>query len=251
MRTISLKEFTNDFMDISKDLTYTEIRMLYLLITKPEVRDLTQQDFANKLKTDRRTIYLGLKKLRGKKYLAGINFSHINVGNSKSGDITNNIENFDIDISKKILVENKRIIIGSFIDYYSIDNQDDIIVNEDFYSFVFGDTRLHKRIRYNKDFITKTVSERFPSCTFFFERDKNTYDSENHFIIVSHVNGEIAYSRKNNGTYIRMVTLEKYFYEHHSISLKEVNKVIKKDFPNIHIINDVLNIPKPWKGDSF
>ena len=42
-------------MKISEELTYAEVRMLYLLLTEPSISELSQQDFANKIQVNRRT----------------------------------------------------------------------------------------------------------------------------------------------------------------------------------------------------
>lgn len=70
MKTIDLKEFTSDFMEISKNLTSSEVRMLYLLITNPDVIRLSQQTFASKIGSHRRTINIGYKKLLKHGYIS-------------------------------------------------------------------------------------------------------------------------------------------------------------------------------------
>ena len=44
MKTIELQDFANDFMQISNNLTLSEIKMLYLLITDKDTRYYTQQE---------------------------------------------------------------------------------------------------------------------------------------------------------------------------------------------------------------
>lgn len=70
MKTINLLEFTSNFMEISKNLTPAEVRMLYLLITKPDVINISQQSFANEIGAHRRTINIGYKKLLKNGYIS-------------------------------------------------------------------------------------------------------------------------------------------------------------------------------------
>jgi hypothetical protein len=74
MKTITLAEFTSNFMEISKNLTSSEIRMLYLLITKPDVIKISQQAFADEIGAHRRTINIGYKKLLKNGYINNLNF---------------------------------------------------------------------------------------------------------------------------------------------------------------------------------
>lgn len=85
MKTISLNKFTNDFLEISKSLTLSETRLLYLLISDPDVINLSRNQIAMKIGIHRRTIWLGINKLKKLDYISDI-------------DIT---EDGDIIISKK------------------------------------------------------------------------------------------------------------------------------------------------------
>lgn len=69
MKTINLNEFTSDFLEISKNLTLTEMRMLYLLITRPDVIKISQESFAKEIGAHRRTINIGYKKLMKNGYI--------------------------------------------------------------------------------------------------------------------------------------------------------------------------------------
>lgn len=104
MKTISLKEFTDNFMQISNNLTNAEMRLLYLFITEPDVIKLSQQQFADKIGTHRRTIWLGIKKLQKLNYISGINVnengiekSDNNITNAKSDKGDTNITFHDIE----------------------------------------------------------------------------------------------------------------------------------------------------------
>ena len=88
MKTIDLKEFTDNFMEISSNLTNAEIRLLYLLITEPDVIKISRQKFADKVGTHRRTLWLGIKKLQKLNYVSGINVKENGI---EKGD--NNITN--------------------------------------------------------------------------------------------------------------------------------------------------------------
>lgn len=91
MKTISLSEFTSNFMEISNNLTSSEVRMLYLLITQPDVIKISQQKFANRIGTHRRTVSIGYKTLTNHRYITipenpskhrkdiGVNIAHPHV----------------------------------------------------------------------------------------------------------------------------------------------------------------------------
>jgi len=75
MKTIDLKEFIDNFMEISKKLTHAELQMLYLFIAEIDVINLSQQKIADRLGVNRRTIILGIKKLLKNKYISDINIT--------------------------------------------------------------------------------------------------------------------------------------------------------------------------------
>jgi hypothetical protein len=91
MKTITLNEFTSNFMEISENLTSSEVRMLYLLITKPDVIKISQQTFASEIGTNRRTINIGYKKLLKHGYI-----SMIDIPNQHQVDIGTNITNAQV-----------------------------------------------------------------------------------------------------------------------------------------------------------
>ncbi len=72
MKTIDLKNFTDNFIEISSSLTPAEIRILYLFITEPSVILLSQQKIADKIGKDRRTVNIGMKKLMQLGYTSDI-----------------------------------------------------------------------------------------------------------------------------------------------------------------------------------
>lgn len=92
MKTIDIKEFTDNFMVISSNLTHAEIRMLYLLITEPDVIKLSQQKLADKIETHRRTINIGLKKLVKYTYLRDFHTRDDETLNSDKNITINQIE---------------------------------------------------------------------------------------------------------------------------------------------------------------
>ena len=64
MYTISKKKFMSDFIGISNKLTKSEIQFLYLLVTHPDLHNKTQGELADILDVNRRTIVIGMKKLK-------------------------------------------------------------------------------------------------------------------------------------------------------------------------------------------
>jgi len=70
MKSIDIKTFTSDFMAISKNLTLAEIRLLYLLITEPNVIKISRQGLASKVGMHRRTVWLAFEKFKKYKYLS-------------------------------------------------------------------------------------------------------------------------------------------------------------------------------------
>ena len=98
MKTIDLATFTSRFMEISKNLTLSEVRLLYLLITEPDVIKISQKELANITGTNRRTIWLGLEKLRQLDYITNDDSRDINITLdeteiSESHNLLNNIDN--------------------------------------------------------------------------------------------------------------------------------------------------------------
>ncbi len=97
MKTINLDEFSSKFMEISENLTLSELRMLYLLISNPDVIKISQQMFANKIGAHRRTINIGYKKLLKHGYIS-------------SPDITkNHRENINYNITNEQVEDNNYI----------------------------------------------------------------------------------------------------------------------------------------------
>jgi hypothetical protein len=135
METISLEEFTSNFMKISKNLTSSEMRMLYLLITKPETIKISQQMFATEIGTHRRTINIGYKNLMKNGY---INIPDITNQNKVVIDI--NIANEQIEDNNFISSDIKNIPInGSMLnDNIEEANNDGIAKNEN-----SGNNKLH------------------------------------------------------------------------------------------------------------
>jgi hypothetical protein len=177
MLTITEKEFFERFMIISQDLTYAEVRMLYLLIAEPDIIELSQQVFANRIQAHRRTINIGLKKLRKLKYIGDSFYEEENNEVINNGNIDSNA------ILKHEELAAKKTIIRSFENYYTI-NKKSFIIYEDFYSFVLGDIRLPPIYRLNKAFITETIRESYPEVRFYFDQKKSSYKDDNHYNIV-------------------------------------------------------------------
>ena len=126
MKTITLKEFTDNFMEISNNLTYAEIQMLYLIITEPDVINISRQNFADKIGTHRRTIWLGIKKLQKLNYVSDINVkengieeSDINITNKEPREGNKDITYNDIDATKNARISK----YDKLLNEYLIDNK--------------------------------------------------------------------------------------------------------------------------------
>lgn len=209
MRTINLKEFTKKYMEISNNLTHAEIQILYLLITEKDVINLSQQMFANKVGTHRRTINIGFKKLLKYKYVSDINITHIqnsdgdkyitqgqvnsdgdkNIAQSQvlidddknitpnlndAGDINITaikIEGSDINITQTAEEKAKRFVLHE-VDrfYFKPDKTKKLYVGENFYHNILKETELPKGYIVNRKFITKTIQENYPECIFYWQK---------------------------------------------------------------------------------
>lgn len=234
----SKEEFLSDFMKISKDLTSAELRMLYLIIKEPEVLNLPQEQFAIKIKVHRRTINIGLKKLRE---LNLISADPDNLQDEHDSEINYN------NILKGDLVKSKKFVLMRLKEHYHR-NPHDFVVNEDFFSRILGDYGLHKELQYNRDFIIETIKEIKPDCLFHSDLKMSSFDAIEHFYVISKINSEIQQERRKRRYYIDKNTLLQHFSENYSISEEEVRKVIKKNFPGLRIVKDRIRIKKPYRG---
>jgi|GEM_PF-2842727 len=234
METIKLKEFIRDFMEISENLTKAEIRILYLLINEPEVKSLSQLDFASKILADRRTINLGLKKLK--------EFGYIKAPNSTQIDVINNlnyVQKNNLNIPTKEIRRNQQFILEAFIDFYH-PSKNTFIVNEDFYSSILRDRRLHKKCKNNKEFITETIRKSYPSVVFYF--DKGEIFTKEQQIIIRRINAEIIKTRSSKSYYFKKDNLMEHLNQ---IREEEVLQVIQNVFPKLTIDGNRIKIPKP------
>lgn len=246
MKTLSKEEFFRNFLDISKSLTSAELRMLYLLITEPEVIELSQQEFAKKIQTHRRTINIGLKKLKRQKYIKDIFLM----------DRDKNIIDHQIKHGKKNIyplevAQAKKFVLDSFKEYYYPIKGKSVIINEDFYGMILGDHRLHENFRYKKEFITESIIEVYPNCKFHFKQNINSYTSENHYNINHIINNEIAAARRFKRYYILKDKLLQYITDNFFIGEEEVLNAIKQDFPKVTIFKNRIRMPMPWKTGLF
>ena len=103
MKTIDLKEFTENFIKISSTLTIAEIQMLYLFITEPSMINLSQQNIADRIGSDRRTVNIGVKKLKQKGYV-----SDMNIASEQLRDSDNNITHVEKDDSDKNITHTEK-----------------------------------------------------------------------------------------------------------------------------------------------
>jgi hypothetical protein len=134
MKTINLKEFTDSFMAISNNLTHAELRMLYLLITEPDVIKLSQQKFAEKIGTNRRTIWLGIEKLKKLNYISAIKTTDDQMTVDSDKNITKTqLEDSDTNITdSKVLVESDKDITKTQLEGSDINITDNkVIVDSD------------------------------------------------------------------------------------------------------------------------
>ncbi len=246
MKTISMNQFTYSFMVISKKLTLAELRLLYLLITEPVSIELSQLDLAKKIEVNRRTINIGVKKL---KELALISEVYL-------ADNDKNIKYYQIVHGKKVVSEReltqaRKHVIDSFKKFYYSLSEESIVVNEDFFSSIIGDWRLPENLRYNKDFIQKTVKVAFPKCDFHNKQTKSSIDSENSYKIIRYINNKISIARKVKRYHLDKDNLFKLLWDNYSIDEETILLVIKTNFPRLKIVKNRIRIPKPWKGKNI
>lgn len=243
-RTLTEKEFFAGFMNISQDLTYAEVRMLYLLITEPDIIELPQQIFADRIQAHRRTISIGLKKLRKLSYIHDSKFA-------EDKDMVNKeLGSDDIAILKHEKATAKRVIISSFEDYYS-NNKKSFTVNEDFYSFILGDIKLPSKYRHNKSFVTETIKETYPEIRFHFDLKQSNTKDGNRYDIIRLVNSEIMRARQHKFYRFDIENLLQTIYRNFSIEEKEALNIIKSAFPKITITDKRIRIRKPYKAKQF
>ncbi len=239
MRTINEQFFFRKFMEISQELTYAEVRMLYLLITEPIIAESSQQEFADRIKSHRRTINIGLKKLRSLGYIK----------DSKSVDeeglSSKKIRSDNDAILKHEKATAKKVIINSFIDYYKL-NRKDLIVNEDFFSYMLGDLRLPIQHRHSKAFVKETIRERYPEIKFYTELKKNHYENDNHYHIVRLINSELIRAKKNRFYGIKTKELFEKISDNFSIEKEEALSIIKLYFPKIRLTEKYIRARKPY-----
>ena len=236
MKTSTSNQFFHDFLQISENLTLAEMRMLFVLITQPEVIDLSQQEFADKIKTHRRTINLGLKKLRACGYL--------------STEEKSNIQLLDLrtkDIPQRDISDAQKFIVGEVVAFYQFRNMQQI-VNEDFYNIIIGTHRLHKKLRHNKDFITEAIKNSFPEYRFHFLLSKIDYASEIEFSVINEFNNEIIKQRNSKRYYIDKTEFMDFLFEQYEISEAEALRIIKSNFPRIFINNKIIFVSNKLKN---
>ena len=243
MITISPNDFYKEFLKISQNLTMTELQMLYILINEPEVIELQQQTFADRLGTHRRTINLGLKKLKQLNLIYDIS---IEERNSKATQRL--IESGKKRLTAFEIQQAKRFIIDSLNKYYHPYEKKSTIINADFYGSIFGDFRLPRIFRYNRNFVTETIAEEYPNCKFHVKQRANSYSSENYYNIARTVNNEITKSSYHLRAAMKRDKILQDIFERYSIDEEEAIQVIKKEFPKLKFYKNKIIAPKPWKG---
>lgn len=245
MKTYTKSDFFFFFMNISEKLTLAELRLLYLLITEPTLIELSQQEIADKLKTNRRTVNIGLKKLKEHKYIRDVKFK------DREKRMVNYQEyNKDNqEISQEEIKRAKDIVNEFFINKYRPYKKENIVVNEDFFSSIMGDFRLHPSIRYSKKFIANILKKAYPGYKLFDKKSIQTEGSDIRQRIILRMNSEIVKARKFNRYYIDKVKLIQDLTSDVNLSESELFNVIREEFPLIVISKDRLRIKKPESGD--
>lgn len=239
MRTITLKDFTDDFMEISKKLTHSELRMLYLLITEPQVVKLTQSEFAERISTDRRTINLGFKKLSDCNLIL-YSESVIDKGSQRKKVIY--LEDIPSGVLKKALES----MASRFIDYYHLSDNKSIVINEDFYSYIQREWVLDNRLENKRALINKTLKEHYPNIRFYTELKPSDFPTEAWYNANRHINLSISDKRASKIYQVRLDTLFDFLHEHYSLSEDEVLQIIRTDFPNLIINGNRLIVPRHY-----
>jgi hypothetical protein len=245
MWTTSIGDFIRYYLQISNKLTSTEMQMLYLLITEPEVIELSQQEFAKKLNTHRRTINIGLKNLKKHKYITDIYFHEEEKSNEDYLKIHGEKK-----VTKGAEAFAKKFVIDTYNMFYERIDKESVVVNEDFYGLILGNVKLIENLRYNKKYITETIRHSFPDCKFYFELKKSSYVSDIDYYINKKINREILNARTHKRYYLLKDKLLKDLYESYSIYEEEVFKDIKQSFPKFVTVGNRIRLPKPWKPSS-
>jgi hypothetical protein len=129
MKTISLNKFIDNYMEISKNLTHAETRLLYLLIKDPDVIKISRKILADIIGTNRRTIWLGIEKLQKFHYISdikitndGINNSDNNITTTKSEESDKNITIHDIEAIKKPKISNYDKLLNKYLNNNKYDS---------------------------------------------------------------------------------------------------------------------------------
>lgn len=246
MITISKHIFFRDFMEISRKLTLSELRMLYILMIEPQAIELSQQEFAEKVDSHRRTINIGLKKLKELGFIKELHFS----------DLEKNTRDFSKEQGTTIispLIEKQAIkfIIEAVRDYYYPFKKNRLKINEDFFSSILGDHRLNENFRFDRTFIIETIKDNYADVRFHFEMKEADYDNEDEYRICRKINKEIADARNYRRYNINKDRLEEFLLEKYAIEEKEVMRVIKKEFKKLTLYKNRIRIPKPWKMSAI
>ena len=240
MATITEKEFFEKFMKISQELTYSEVRMLYLIITEPYIIELPQQLFANRIQAHRRTINIGLAKLK--------RLNYINDSTSMKGvETANRVLGTNNDaILKQEEITAKSVVINSVEDYYSA-NKKNFVIHEDYFSFILGDLRMSPNYRHNKSFVVEIIREEYPELTFHFDLKKSDFKKENIYYIIRLINSEIIRSRDDRFYGFRTTDILQKIHLNFSMDTEEALELIKSIFPKVRITEKRFSFRKPWK----
>lgn len=238
MKTISENEFFNTFMKISQNLTFAETRILYLLITEPYLYDLPQHILANRLKTHRRTINIGLKKIRELNYV------------TESLPLVEKSERVHSYEENSVTKHNRStaitVILNSFEDYYQI-NKKNFIINEDLFCFIIGDIRLSADYS-SRQFITSIIKKKYPESKFYFDLKESAYENVNTYYIIRLVNSEILRAQKSAIYRVELDEMVQKISEGFLIEREEAESIIKSQFPKVRLTKKYISLRRPYEA---
>ncbi len=235
MKTIELSEFTADYLTISSNLTRSECRLLYIYITDSDVINLSQSRIAVRIGVDRRTIIIGIKKLKQFGYVSDINITIP----ENSRKMTHS--NSDSGIKKTDREKAEEFIIQAFTSRCKPNRYGRKIVGRELYDHVIGISDLAYEFRLNREFLTETIKENFPEWTFYWQKDKTQLIPKERENIRSTIKDYVRILNKKNNRNSFPRKILKDIVESNDTSKEKVLKVIEEEFPNL-----VMDDKKIW-----
>jgi len=241
MARITALEFLKSFFKISKQLTVSELRLLYLLITEPKTKEMAQQEIAERLGTHRRTINIGLKKLAGLGYLPDISLPETGDGSTRpvwrpkrGSKVTSHEIKYAYDLVRETILQ-----------IYKFRKSKALVVNEDLVIHFLGDIRLHFDLRNDREFIINAIKRAHPSITFYPNLKEEDCDSLRQYEAILLINQEINDARKQDIYYLKRQDLLKLVVGYYNFTEKEVLQLLTQYFPVMVKTRDKFRIPRP------